>query len=64
VDEDPVTGSAHCLLAPYWAKKLGKNEMTAHQASERGGHLDLRLEGDRVFITGVAQIIFEADLLV
>ena len=63
VDEDPVTGSAHCLLAPYWSKKLGKNELHAYQASERGGFLELRLAGDRVFITGAAKIIFEADLL-
>lgn len=64
VDEDPVTGSAHCLLAPYWSKKLGKNEMAAYQASNRGGYLDLRLSGDRVFITGAARIIFQADLLI
>ena len=63
VDEDPVTGSAHCLLAPYWAKKLGKTEMFAHQRSERGGYLNLRLDGERVFITGAAKIIFQADLL-
>lgn len=63
VDEDPVTGSAHCLLAPYWAKKLGKNELLAYQASARGGYLDLRLVGDRVFIKGESKIIFEADLL-
>ena len=63
VDEDPVTGSAHCLLMPYWAKKLSKNEMDAFQASERGGFLHLRLSGDRVFITGAARIIFKADLL-
>ena len=64
VDEDPVTGSAHCLLAPYWAKKLGKNEMSAYQASKRGGYLNLRLAGDRVNITGAAKIIFEGDLLI
>ena len=64
VDEDPVTGSAHCLLAPYWAQKLGKTEMKAFQASQRGGQLDVRLEGERVRITGGTRFIFEADLLV
>lgn len=63
VDEDPVTGSAHCLLTPYWAKKLGKNKMVAYQASNRGGYLYLQLSEDRVFITGAARIIFQADLL-
>lgn len=64
VDEDPVTGSAHCLLTPYWAEKLGKTEMFAFQASERGGYLNLSLAEDRVLITGAAQIIFQADLLI
>jgi PhzF family phenazine biosynthesis protein len=64
VDEDPVTGSAHCLLAPYWAKKLGKTEQNAFQASKRGGSLHLRLIEDRVRITGDAIIIFQAELFV
>lgn len=64
VDEDPVTGSAHCLLAPYWSKKLGKNELDAFQASKRGGYLHLVLAGDRVYIRGDARIIFQADLLI
>lgn len=63
VDEDPVTGSAHCLLAPYWAKKLGKTELKAYQASKRGGDLHLRLVEDRVRITGYAKMIFQADFL-
>lgn len=46
VDEDSVTGSAHAALAPFWAKRLGRNTMTAHQASTRGGDLTLRLDGD------------------
>lgn len=62
IDEDPVTGSAHCLLAPFWAEKLKKTEFTAYQASTRGGTLHLCLEGDRVKITGSAVIIFEAKL--
>lgn len=54
IDEDPVTGSAHCVLAPYWAGRLGRSELTAHQASRRGGHLSLVLHGDRVLLTGHA----------
>jgi len=64
VDEDPVTGSAHCLLAPYWAKKLGKQAFTAFQASQRGGILYLRLVEDRVRIAGDTVIIFVAELMV
>jgi PhzF family phenazine biosynthesis protein len=64
IDEDPVTGSAHCVLAPYWAEKLGKETFAAYQASARGGVLDVTLAGDRVRIAGYARIIFEADLLV
>ena len=64
VDEDPVTGSAHCCLAPYWAEKLGKPELSAFQASERGGHLQLRLDGDRVHIGGNAITIKKGELLI
>jgi len=52
VNEDPVTGSAHCVLAPYWAKKLGFNELFAAQLSDRGGELHCALAGDRVRLTG------------
>jgi predicted PhzF superfamily epimerase YddE/YHI9 len=52
VDEDPVTGSAHCKLAHYWKEKLGKNEFLAYQASRRGGVLDLEVQEDRVFLAG------------
>src|SRR5688572_13160584 len=52
VPEDPVTGSAHCALAPYWSARLGKKELMAFQASARGGELRLRLEGDRVRLGG------------
>ena len=48
IDEDPVTGSAHCVLAPYWSPKLGKERMTAYQASARGGVVGVELAGDRV----------------
>ena len=52
IDEDPVTGSAHAALAPYWADRLGRNDFTALQASERTGVLHCRLEGDRVLLGG------------
>ncbi|MBU1699119.1 MAG: PhzF family phenazine biosynthesis protein [Candidatus Eisenbacteria bacterium] len=54
INEDPVTGSAHCTLIPYWAKRLNKNELTARQVSARGGDLLCKLEGDRVIIGGQA----------
>jgi PhzF family phenazine biosynthesis protein len=63
IDEDPVTGSAHCALTPYWAAKLGKQEMTAYQASARGGVLRLRLAGDRVRIAGRAVTVLRGELL-
>jgi PhzF family phenazine biosynthesis protein len=62
IDEDPVTGSAHCALAPYWGAKLGKTEMRAYQASPRGGFLRLRLVGDRVKIAGRAITVLKGDL--
>ncbi len=52
IDEDPVTGSAHAALVPYWAQRLGRNEFTALQASKRTGLLECRLEGDRVLLGG------------
>lgn len=64
VPEDPVTGSAHCLIAPYWAKRLGKTELTARQASARGGTLLCRLEGDRVFLAGRAVLYAKSELYV
>ena len=54
VDEDPVTGSAHCTLAPYWSERLGKRELAARQISARGGDLCCRVAGDRVHIGGQA----------
>lgn len=54
IPEDPVTGSAHCALAPYWAAKLDRRELSAYQASARGGELRLRLEGQRVKLLGQA----------
>jgi PhzF family phenazine biosynthesis protein len=52
VDEDSVTGSAHAVITPYWAKQLGRNRFTAYQASSRGGHLTCELDGDRVWLGG------------
>ena len=56
INEDPVTGSAHCTLAPFWMTRLNKHELVAYQASARGGLLRLRLEGKRVFLSGKAVI--------
>jgi PhzF family phenazine biosynthesis protein len=64
ITEDPVTGSAHCLLAPFWSEKLKKTTFTAYQASQRGGTLHLQLQDERVKIRGAAVIIFEGKLLV
>ncbi len=62
VNEDPVTGSAHCALTPYWAAKLGKTNLHAWQASARGGELQLRLEGERVVLGGRAVTVFSGTL--
>ncbi len=59
VDEDPVTGSAHCLLTPYWAARLGKDRIRAVQASARGGRLGCALEGDRIVLTGGCRTVIE-----
>lgn len=59
VNEDPVTGSAHCALIPYWSEKLGKKEITAHQVSKRGGELFCKDKGDRVVIAGRAVAYME-----
>lgn len=57
IDEDPVTGSTHCILTPYWAERLGKRELRAYQCSARGGELHCRLEGERVKIAGQAHLV-------
>lgn len=62
IDEDPVTGSAHCTLAGYWAERLGKTEMSAWQASARGGRLGVRLGGDRVHLAGRAVTMARGEL--
>jgi PhzF family phenazine biosynthesis protein len=59
IPEDPVTGSAHCSIVPYWAKRLGRQEIVAYQASPRGGTLYCRQEGDRVFMAGTCKPYLE-----
>ncbi|NBB25455.1 PhzF family phenazine biosynthesis isomerase [Porphyrobacter sp. SLTP] len=59
VDEDSVTGSAHAVLTPYWAKRLGRDSFTAHQASTRGGDLTLRLDGDKAWLGGPCVTVVE-----
>jgi PhzF family phenazine biosynthesis protein len=63
IDEDPVTGSAHCMLAPYWTAKLGKTEMRAYQASARGGEVNVRAMGDRVGLAGRAVTVLRGSLI-
>ncbi|KPL10143.1 oxidoreductase [candidate division TA06 bacterium SM1_40] len=63
IDEDPVTGSAHCCLGPFWAERLGKNELVGYQASARGGIVRVRVAGDRVHLGGRAVTVLRADLL-
>lgn len=62
VPEDPVTGSAHCTLIPYWSKILGKNKMIAHQLSKRGGVLQCEHVGDKVKISGKAKLFFKGEI--
>ena len=64
IDEDPVTGSAHCVLTPYWAAKLDKTELSAYQASARGGRLRCTLAGDRVKLAGKAITVLRGELTV
>lgn len=62
IPEDPVTGSAHCALAPYWAGHLGKRLLSARQVSKRGGSLTCELKGDRVLLSGSAVTVIEAEI--
>lgn len=62
IDEDPVTGSAHCCLGPYWRARLGKEELVAYQASERGGVLRVRVAADRVYLGGRAVTVLRGEL--
>ena len=62
VNEDPVTGSAHTALGPYWAAKLGKNRLTAYQASERGGEVLVEVTPERVNLTGRSVLVVKGIL--
>jgi PhzF family phenazine biosynthesis protein len=64
ISEDPVTGSAHCALAPFWHMKTGKNEFRSFQASKRSGELYVRLLGNRVEIAGEAVTVMKAELVI
>lgn len=63
IPEDPVTGSAHAVMVPYWAGVLGRNDFSAYQASARGGRLGCRLDGDRVILTGSCITVIEGTFL-
>jgi PhzF family phenazine biosynthesis protein len=62
IEEDPVTGSAHCALAPYWTSRLGSAILTGFQASARGGYVRTELRGDRVVLSGTAVTVLDGDL--
>jgi len=64
IDEDPVTGSAHCALIPYWAEKLNKKEVHAHQVSQRSGELFCKDCGERVVIAGRAVTFMEGSITI
>ena len=63
IPEDPVTGSAHCTLGPYWAPRLGRETLTGWQASTRGGRVRVRLAGDRAFLGGRAITVVRGELV-
>ncbi len=62
VPEDPVTGSAHCAIGPFWAERLGKNPLRCFQASRRGGHVGVEVRGDRVLLTGGAVTVLRGEI--
>ena len=62
VPEDPVTGSAHCAIGPYWAEALGRDAVSCYQASARGGRVGVRIRGDRVDLTGRAVTVYHAEV--
>ena len=64
VDEDSVTGSAHAVLTPFWAARLGRSSFTAHQASARGGDLTCRLEGEQAWLGGHCVTVVEGTFYV
>jgi PhzF family phenazine biosynthesis protein len=61
IDEDPVTGSAHSVLTPYWAKRLGRESFTAYQASRRGGHVHCTLAGDKAILRGTCVTVIKGE---
>ncbi len=63
IDEDPVTGSAHAIITPYWARRLGRDSFTAWQASVRGGRIGCRLAGDRAVLTGTAVTVIQGEFI-
>ena len=64
INEDPVTGAAHCCLAPYWRNKLNKDEFLAYQASSRGGVVKIKYPGeDRVYLKGQAVTVLRGELI-
>jgi len=63
IDEDPVTGSAHCSLGPYWKARTGKDDFTALQASPRGGVVVVRVRGDRVKLEGQAVTVMRGEIV-
>lgn len=63
IDEDPVTGSAHSVLTPYWAARLGRDRLTAYQASRRGGHVDCEAAGDQVILRGRCVTVIEGSFI-
>ena len=64
VDEDPVTGSAHCCLGPFWQTRLNRSTLKGYQASRRGGEVQVRMEGDRVILIGKAVTVLRGELLI
>lgn len=63
INEDPVTGSAHCCLGPFWSKRFGKSELVGYQASTRGGSVRVRVSGERVYLGGQAVTILRGELI-
>ncbi|HVJ02384.1 MAG TPA: PhzF family phenazine biosynthesis protein [Sphingomonas sp.] len=64
IDEDPVTGSAHSVLTPYWAARLRRNRFTSHQSSKRGGYVDCELDGERVILGGKCVTVIEGEFAI
>jgi len=62
IPEDPVTGSAHCMMAPYWEKRLGKSTLVARQLSQRGGALKMRVQGERIWMEGECRFYMKGEI--